>query len=186
MAAFPARRYKDRRQDLQSDQGFLPRSTQSFFRQLMEQKASPVEEPEEVLREGLSPGLRRDRHRIQRTVSAVKLGEGLFENGRESRLVALKQTDAWDGVFGNRFKRRDKLHLPHWWIPAERAPPPAPAHSHLHKAQPLKNRIMQHIYLSRTNTYLVTSHSSSACSVYPQVLTTRWAVKKKKDLQKKA
>lgn len=57
----------------------------------MKQKASPVVEEEDVLREGqASPLLRGNSHRIERSIPAVELWEGLFKNRCKSWLIALK------------------------------------------------------------------------------------------------
>lgn len=50
---------------------------------------SRVEEGGREGRAGPPVPLRGDGHRVEGTVPAVELGEGLFQNGRESRLIAL-------------------------------------------------------------------------------------------------
>lgn len=121
-------------------EGFLLCPRKNFSTQL-EQKASPDEEDEVVWKQGPVPLLGGDSYRVERTVPTVELWEGLFENRRKPWLIALvwgesrvkscrwraiKQTKGW-------WIWKTSLLLPHWWIPAERAPRPAPARSHLRR-----------------------------------------------------
>lgn len=147
VAAFPTRRYKNRLQDLQPEPRLPPLSSPKLScNSEVEQKASPDVEDEEGGREGwASPPLWGNSHRIEGTVPAVELWEGLFENGCKTWLIALDrgETVRLNNVMRGCFtllarclcQQSKDRHVPRWWIPAEQVQQPAPAHSHLNKTQ---------------------------------------------------